>query len=151
MRCTVSPIIEPSHRERSGTIRDPTSLTTIFPSITAYNPQPLPFQEMREDQQLQQINDRLKKHESRIEELDRSLKIWWCITFLSRELLRRQLMRILDEQGEFAGCERLGGPSATHSKPRPLRLCFKTQNDKHEFLSHAKDMITKFGSELMMT
>lgn len=42
--------------------------------------------------------------------------------------------------GGIDSYQRLGGHSAKRRNPRPVRLCFNTLKEKHEFLSIAKDL-----------
>ena len=56
------------------------------------------------------------------------------------ELPDGMLSSLMVPEGEVDSFHRLGRPSAKCSKPRPIRVCFKTLDSKHEFLKLAKGL-----------
>ncbi|KAL8987771.1 MAG: hypothetical protein Q9169_008653 [Polycauliona sp. 2 TL-2023] len=92
---------------------------------------------------MQQINRQLKKHEDALEDLDRSARsknlVLYGVPEDSQSAIQTDLDRGVDS------VHRLGRYSAKQSKPRPLKLCFSTIQEKHEFLKIAKDLRTSKG------
>ena len=76
-----------------------------------------------------------------IEKLSRLSKAKNLVMYgVPEEKVDGNLSSLMGPDGDVDSFHRIGMPSAKCSKPRPIRVCFKTLDSKHEFLKIAKDL-----------